>query len=181
MAISWTFDDGPNHRSTPKILNLLDQYCIKVRWYILGSQLKSRRHRDLLREVVRRGHSLGNHLWSHESPCKRLGPRRTLLELRRTERWVRRALGPGGPVLRLYRPPHGHRCKEVDKAVRKAGYRIRMWHVSDYSISARLMWKKTLFQLRRRRRVVLLFHHHVDKLRDFLRMAEKGGLVRKCK
>lgn len=94
---------------------------------------------------------------------------------------MRRTLGPQAPVLRLYRPPHGHRCKEVDRAVRKAGYSIRMWHVSDYSISARLMWRKTLSQLRRRRKVVLLFHHRVDKLRDFLRLAEKGGMVRKCR
>jgi peptidoglycan/xylan/chitin deacetylase (PgdA/CDA1 family) len=185
----FSFDDGPQHRTTPKILKLLDTYCIKARFYVMGSVLRNKKNRMWLREIVKRGHSLGNHLWSHQSPCKSLGqpprgplgPRKTLLELRMTERWVRRTLGPEAPTLRRYRPPHGHRCKAVDRIVRKAGYGIYMWHVSDYLISARLMWKKTLFYLKRRKKVVLLFHHRVDKLRDYLRLAEKGGMVRKCR
>lgn len=58
-----TFDDGPNPRRTPAVLDQLDQQCTKATFFLLGGQAD--RYPDLVREIARRGHSLGGHSWSH--------------------------------------------------------------------------------------------------------------------
>jgi len=179
--LEWTFDDGPHARSATHILKLLDLYCIRATWYVSGNQLLEREHRILLREIAKRRHTLGNHLWTHQSACKLLGPVGTLQELRKTERWIRAALMDRRFPLDLYRPPMGHRCVVVDQAVRAAGYRIRMWHVSDYRLTAERFWRQVLFHAKRERKVTLLFHHRWQMLRDVLVLAERAGYVTKCK
>lgn len=178
--ILWTFDDGPHRQSTPHILRLLDRYCLKARFYVLGAHQLAPRNRKWLREVVARGHKLGNHLFTHTSECT-LGVQGTLKELRRTEWWVAKVLKRPVRGLGYYRPPHGYRCRAVDRAIRRAGYRIQMWHVSDYRISAWKMYRMTRFRLRRGRRTILLFHHKWKKLEEFLGLMEKGGYVKRCK
>ncbi len=61
-----TVDDGPNENVTPKILNLLDTYNIKATFFIVGSRISSRR--TLVREMIARGHTIGNHTFSHDVP-----------------------------------------------------------------------------------------------------------------
>jgi len=56
-------DDGPNPAVTPKILNLLDQYGIKSHFFVVGKLAAA--HPDLIREIVRRGHTVGNHTYAH--------------------------------------------------------------------------------------------------------------------
>lgn len=59
-----TIDDGPNSRVTGPILDLLDQYNIKATFFIVGSRMRN--HADLIRDMVRRGHTVGNHTYSHD-------------------------------------------------------------------------------------------------------------------
>lgn len=61
--IVFTFDDGPNPETTPRILDTLDTYCIKATFFLIG--IYAERHPDLVAEIVRRGHTLANHTWSH--------------------------------------------------------------------------------------------------------------------
>jgi len=56
---------GPK-TGAPRILNVLDRYGIKAGWYIPGWIIE--RHPDLCREIVRRGHEVGQHGYLHEKP-----------------------------------------------------------------------------------------------------------------
>ena len=58
-----TFDDGPDPRRTPPVLDELDLHCTRATFFLLGSQAD--RHPAMVREIARRGHSLGGHSWSH--------------------------------------------------------------------------------------------------------------------
>ena len=58
-----TIDDGPNDPVTQPILDLLDQYNIKATFFIVGSRVAS--NKNLIRETIRRGHTIGNHTYSH--------------------------------------------------------------------------------------------------------------------
>ena len=63
---SWvllTFDDGPHETLTPKILDLLDRFEAKAVFFLIGARAKLQP--ELVREIHRRGHSLGNHSYSH--------------------------------------------------------------------------------------------------------------------
>ena len=63
--ISLTFDDGPDPDVTPQVLDILDAHHAKASFFVIGD--KAAAHADLIREIVRRGHSIENHSCSHSN------------------------------------------------------------------------------------------------------------------
>jgi len=61
--IALTFDDGPSLFWTRKILDILDKYDIKANFFVLGKWAE--RYRDIIEEILNRGHLIGNHSYSH--------------------------------------------------------------------------------------------------------------------
>jgi len=60
-----TFDDGPHPTFTPTILDALDEYCTKATFFVLGQRALA--FPAQLREVGKRGHTVGTHTWSHRN------------------------------------------------------------------------------------------------------------------
>ncbi|RKZ23404.1 hypothetical protein DRQ16_01395 [bacterium] len=60
-----TFDDGPGEETTLRLLDILDRYGVKAVFFVIGE--KAEKYPELLREIKRRGHTIGNHTWSHSS------------------------------------------------------------------------------------------------------------------
>src|SRR5690606_3445687 len=58
-----TFDDGPNPYSTGKILDILDKYNAKATFFVIGKRCLE--HKEILKDIVIRGHMVGNHSFSH--------------------------------------------------------------------------------------------------------------------
>ena len=90
-----TFDDGPIPEVTPWVLDTLDHYGVKATFFLVGDNV--RRHPELLEEILRRGHSVGNHTMNHLQSIK--VTTRTYL---RNVALADRLIGS-----RLFRPPHG--------------------------------------------------------------------------
>lgn len=61
--IALTFDDGPNPFWTTKILDILDKYCVKGNFFVLGKWAE--KYPDIIKETFDRGHLIGNHTYSH--------------------------------------------------------------------------------------------------------------------
>jgi peptidoglycan/xylan/chitin deacetylase (PgdA/CDA1 family) len=68
-AIALTVDDGPHPHWTPPILRLLDRYHIPALFCMISNQVLG--HEDTARSVVRAGHQVANHSWSHPSAMAR--------------------------------------------------------------------------------------------------------------
>lgn len=64
-AVYITFDDGPIPEATPWVLDVLDRYGVKATFFVVGDNV--RKYPELFREVLRRGHSVGNHTFHHIS------------------------------------------------------------------------------------------------------------------
>jgi peptidoglycan/xylan/chitin deacetylase (PgdA/CDA1 family) len=58
-----TFDDGPDPVATPRILKILDNYDAKATFFCTGK--KAADQSELMEQVEKSGHSLGNHTYSH--------------------------------------------------------------------------------------------------------------------
>uniref|UniRef100_A0AAU2K0T2 Polysaccharide deacetylase family protein n=1 Tax=Streptomyces sp. NBC_00049 TaxID=2903617 RepID=A0AAU2K0T2_9ACTN len=58
-----TFDDGPDPRYTPAILDTLARYGVRAMFFVCGEMATE--NRDLLRRMVAEGHVIGNHTWTH--------------------------------------------------------------------------------------------------------------------
>lgn len=60
-----TIDDGPDPDDTPVLLDLLDAHDAKATFFVIGDRAAA--HPDLVREIVDRGHTVGNHTQSHRA------------------------------------------------------------------------------------------------------------------
>jgi peptidoglycan/xylan/chitin deacetylase (PgdA/CDA1 family) len=58
-SVAVTFDDGPHPEGTPAVLDVLDRLGWTATFFVLG--VEARRHPDVVRETVRRGHEIALH------------------------------------------------------------------------------------------------------------------------
>jgi peptidoglycan-N-acetylglucosamine deacetylase len=82
---SWT--DYPSYLSVlvPRVLDFLDQRGLKITFFLVGQDATVGQHQDLLAELVRRGHRVGNHSHNHQPWLHRYTDRQVLDEMERAE------------------------------------------------------------------------------------------------
>ena len=117
-----TFDDGPGP-STPAVLDALADAGVRATFFVLGRQVE--RYPQLIARMRADGHQVASHGWDHGILIFR-GPRYVAEQLRRTERAVEAAAGPG-TLTRLFRAPHGFRGPATWATARALGYRMAGW------------------------------------------------------
>ncbi len=101
LAAALTFDDGPDPDVTPGLLELLDRYRLPATFFVVG--VEAERHPMLIREILSRGHAVGNHSYHHD-PLLMLRSRTRLSdEITRTQE----LLAGFGIRPRAFRPPVG--------------------------------------------------------------------------
>ena len=61
--IAITFDDGPHTQYTKEVLDILDKNGVKATFFIIGKNAAA--HPELVAEVAKRGHEIGNHTYTH--------------------------------------------------------------------------------------------------------------------
>ncbi len=121
--IALTFDDGPNGRYTPEILDILAKYHARATFFVIGQCAAA--NQALLRRIVSEGHELGNHTWTH--PClPSVSDSRIRSELARTNRVIEDAVGRKA---RWFRPPYGALDRRTRKIAWASGYDIALWSV----------------------------------------------------
>lgn len=130
-----TFDDGPHPEVTPRVLEILDQYHAKATFFCIGRNVE--RFPEVFREIINRGHAVGNHTYSH------LKGWRTKNEDYYSDIEIAGKLIPS----KLFRPPYG-RIKRTQFKKLKKHYKIIMWNVLSYDYSDVVSYKKS-------RRIVL--------------------------
>ncbi len=111
-----TIDDGPSD-DTPALLELLDAHDAKATFFLVGE--RAARRPELVREILRRGHGIGNHSHSHpQAWFWALGPRRMSAEIGQAQRvlagiagapprWYRSVVGMTNPFVAAPLRAHG--------------------------------------------------------------------------
>ena len=126
--ILFTFDDGPSKRTTPQLLDTLDQLDIKALFFVTSESFGNgnpweREHAAIVRDIVRRGHMVGNHTETHRQ-LPLLNNAEIEAELARSGRKIAWA---AGSYPRLIRPPGGAMSKRVEGLLADNGYTSVMW------------------------------------------------------
>ena len=122
-ALLLTLDDGPHPDSTPALLDLLDRHGVKAVFFVIGDRVNQ--WPDLAREIVRRGHTIGNHSQAH--PSGRfwiLGPRGTWREVAGCQQTLREITGEEP---QWFRAPVGHYGAFTHPALDELGLRLMSW------------------------------------------------------
>ena len=98
--LSITFDDGPDARYTPRILDILKAAGVPAAFFVVGVEAETAP--GLVRRIYQEGHVLGNHTYSHPNVALAT-PERTNLELDATLRLIEHLTGRSTI---LFRPPY---------------------------------------------------------------------------
>lgn len=145
-----TFDDGPIPEETPWVLDVLDRYGIKATFFMVGDNV--RRHPELLAEVRRRGHSVGNHTMHHLQGMKTLAAH-YLADVEEAQGYINTT---------LFRPPHGLLRWKQSHAIREK-YNLIMYDLVTRDYSKKQTPQQVLDNVRRyaRNGSIIVFHDSI--------------------
>ena len=162
--LAFTYDDGPNDRSTLELVDILSRFGVCATFFMMGNYIRQRP--EIVRAVHAAGHLLGNHTMSHPFLAdKKLAFVRD--EVRGCSELLEDTIG--APV-RYFRAPYGARRPGVLRAVRELGLIPVQWNVhgNDWDpigadgILGRI--ERRMKRIRRKGRGVnLLLHDGFDK------------------
>lgn len=118
--VALTFDDGPDPKSTVRILETLEKYDAKATFFMLGSRVEY--YPEIAQQVAEAGHELGNHSWNHPSLTK-VPDKKLYDEVQGTTDIIKQVTGEPATV---FRPPYG----AVNERVRAiTNLPVVMWDV----------------------------------------------------
>jgi peptidoglycan/xylan/chitin deacetylase (PgdA/CDA1 family) len=119
--VALTFDDGPDPRSTPAVLDALEQEGWRATFFLLGTMVEAAP--GLANELVDRGHEIAVHGYLHDGAIRRT-PRALTDDVTRTRDVIAEATGVD-PY--WYRPPYGELSAGSWRAASATGLRLILW------------------------------------------------------
>lgn len=158
-----TFDDGPIPEITPWVLELLEKLDVKATFFCVGDNV--RKHPEVFKMVVDKGHRVGNHTFNHIQGIKT---------------WTHNFQANADLAAEyidsdLFRPPHGHMRLPQHYMLRRK-YKMIMWDVvtRDYS---KHMTPDTVFEVVKKRTrdgSIIVFHDSLKAEKNMKGALEKS-------
>lgn len=125
--VSLTIDDGPDPEVTPRVLDLLDGYQAKASFFCVGERAAA--NPRIVKEIVRRGHSVENHSYRHAHAFALYGPGRLRREVDAAQEVM---AGITGRPPEFFRAPAGFRSVLLDPVLARRGLRYVSWTRRGY-------------------------------------------------
>ena len=117
-AVALTFDDGPDPLMAPQLLDLLARHDVNATFFVTGK--KAAAHPEIIKQIVRHGHSIGNHSYSHDFLLPFKGSQAIVREIESTQE----VLSKLGLRPLAFRPPAGITSPGMLPALLKTGQYI---------------------------------------------------------
>jgi peptidoglycan/xylan/chitin deacetylase (PgdA/CDA1 family) len=180
-AVALTFDDGPWPVHTERVLHVLRRFHVPATFFMVGTQVE--RYPELVREVERQGHEIGNHTMHHpEIP--------SFADM--LDRRVAQEMADANALLAddhvhptLFRPPGGSYDAAVVEQARLQGMRTVLWSVDPEDWKASRTRKDIVRSVLKHVQAgsIVLLHdgggdakHTIAALPDIIRGIRKRGL-----
>ncbi|MCJ7785886.1 MAG: polysaccharide deacetylase family protein [Desulfobacterales bacterium] len=143
--VALTFDDGPDPVATPDLLEVLRRHQIKAAFFPIGT--KTRDDPEMIKQIDREGHLLGNHSFRHVWWTNFLVSRALDREIGMAQKAIEAAIGK---VPAYFRPPMGLTNPHLKGALKKHGLSVVGWDVRpfDTTASAERVIKRVLKKIR---------------------------------
>lgn len=125
QVLSISFDASWGADKTIPILDILDKYGVKTTFFLVGGWVD--KYPDMLKEIVARGHEIGNHSDTHPH-MSQLSEAAIRTELHNMSSKVEELTGVR-PT--LFRPPYGDYNDRVVAVSRAEGYECVQWSIDS--------------------------------------------------
>lgn len=160
-GIFLTFDDGPDERYTPQILDVLGKFRVKATFFVVGK--KAKKHSDIVWRIFKEGHDIGNHTYSHPvSPIFRY--KSIEKEIRATDKIIKKITGEN-PY--LFRPTWGSwdiHSKRMENISKRLGHYSIRWSISSIDwLGVRKIIRHQILNKGVNSRKIVLFHDGAEK------------------
>jgi len=122
-VVALTFDDGPDAKITPSVLQILKEYQVPATFFFKGNQVL--KYKSLVRKVYEQGCLVASHAYSHQELSK-LNRNDIDRELLATDQVIKKVIGrsPG-----LIRPPFGEVNGDVLAAAKANEQVVVLWSI----------------------------------------------------
>jgi len=111
--VLFTFDDGPNPTTTPKVLDILAKHRIKAVFFMVGEMVdtKNKKVPAIVARILREGHVIANHTMTHKDLCRVKETQTAVAEIDDGKAAIEKV---AGVPLVWFRAPFGVRCDRLD-------------------------------------------------------------------
>lgn len=121
--IAFTCNVAWGNEYLPKMLEIFDKNKIKITFFIEGRWAE--KYPELVKEIKKRGHEIGNHGYSHAHHAK-LNLMENKKEIEKCEQVLIKLTGE---KTKLFAPPYGEFSKDTIKAAEEMGYKVILWSI----------------------------------------------------
>ena len=125
-VIYLTFDAGYENGCTARILDILKAHNAPAAFFLAGHYVE--KNGDLVRRMVREGHTVGNHTMRHPDMSQITDREKFAAELEELAALYEDVVGQ--PMERYYRPPQGIYSEENLKLAQELGYKTVFWSLA---------------------------------------------------
>jgi peptidoglycan/xylan/chitin deacetylase (PgdA/CDA1 family) len=173
--VSFTFDDGPSHLTTPAVVRTLLAYDVPATFFVVGHRILEERGEDLrnreaLRQLIAAGFHVGNHTVNHRR-LTTLPASDLRAEIDANAALIAAVAPDAGWEPRLFRPPYGAMSARVRHHVRDAGYTEVRWSIDERDFihgSVRSLRRRVGADIRQRGGGVVLLHDTKEETAEAL-------------
>jgi Predicted xylanase/chitin deacetylase len=123
-----TFDDGPDDKNTPAVLDILKKANIKATFFVLGKNAAL--YPDMIQRIYQEGHALGNHSYDHDYKKLYASPSAYIAQMQQTDDILFSLLGVRPLITRAPGGTAGHFNRSFTSALQKNGYVEYGWNIS---------------------------------------------------
>jgi peptidoglycan/xylan/chitin deacetylase (PgdA/CDA1 family) len=120
----FTFDDGPNPKTTPAVLDTLAKHHIKAVFFMVGEMAEHKEAQAIIERIEREGHIIANHTMKHGDLCRIKDDAKAAAEIDDGKAAIEAA---AGIHVLWFRAPYGVRCDRVDAMLAERGITHFHW------------------------------------------------------
>lgn len=129
--VALTFDDGPEEKVTPRVLDTLSEFGVKATFYMLGKNAHA--HPEIAKRVADEGHEVANHSITHAN-LNTLSTDKIIEEITLSQQQIEDATGIRTET---FRPPYGEYNHLVLEQAKMTDQIISMWTIDTLDWSNR--------------------------------------------
>lgn len=122
-----TFDDGPDDKVTPQILDILKAEGVKATFYVCGNMVDT--YPDVLKRIFNEGHAIGNHSYDHRYNDLYASPWSFMEQIIQTDNAIKNVIGVRPFIIRAPGGAGGMFSANFYSMVDECGYVEHDWNV----------------------------------------------------